>query len=97
MTERFTRPLLFERLDGPGVATLNLYQEPYARARRIMDAGCRFAIRARKGKRYELSVRDAGDEPISLITSGQLGLELHQAAEQLIDHAYGVLFDPLPW
>jgi hypothetical protein len=28
---------------------------------------------------------------------GNLGIELHAAAEFLIDHAYDLLFDPLPW
>ena len=96
MTERFTKPLLFDRLDGPGVATLNLDLGPYRLARKVMDAGYRFTIRARPRKRYELTVRDGDDQAISLVASGQLGLELHQATEQLIDHAHGVLFDPLP-
>ena len=97
MTERFTKPLLFDRLDGDGVATLNLDLGPYRKARKVMDAGYRLAIRARPKKRYELTVRDGDDQAISLVLCGQLGLDLHRAAEQLIDHAHGVLFDPLPW
>ena len=97
MNERYTKPLLLDRLDGPGVVTLNLDLGAYHKAREVMDAGYRFAIRARPKYRFELTVRNADDQPISLATSGDLGLELHAAAETLIDQAFGVLFDPLPW
>jgi hypothetical protein len=66
-------------------------------AEAVIGAGYRFAIRTRPNKRFELTVRNTDDEPISLTTCGELGIELHAAAEFLIDHAYGVLFDPLPW
>ena len=98
MTEpRYLKPLLFDRLDGDGVCTLNLDLGPFRQAREVMDAGYRFAIRARPGKRYELTVRDDDDQAISLVNSSQLGVDLHRAAEQLIGHAHGLLFDPLPW
>ena len=86
-----------ERGAAQGVVTLNLSEKVYRQARKIMDAGHRLAIRARPKKRYELSVRDDGDQAVSLVTCGEMGVELHQAAERLISHAYGVLFDPLPW
>ena len=98
MTEpKYLKPLLFDRLDGDGVCTLNLDLGPFRQAREVMDAGYRFAIRARPGKRYELTVRDGDDRAISLVECGQLGLELHAAAERLVRHAHSVLFDPLPW
>jgi hypothetical protein len=93
----FLRPLLFENLSGEGVATINQPEEHSRKAHRVIGAGYRFAIRARPNRRFELTVRNTDDEPISLTTCGELGIELHAAAEFLIDHAYGVLFDPLPW
>ena len=94
-------PLLFDVIDGEGVVTLNVSQHVYRQARKVMDAGHRLAICPRPKKRYELSVRrehePMADQPISLTTSGNSGTELHQAAERLISHAHGVLFDPLPW
>ena len=90
-----------ERGAAQGVVTLNLNEKVYRQARRVMDTGHRLAIRARPKKRYELSVcrehEPLADQPISLTTSGNSGSELHQAAERLIAHAHGVLFDPLPW
>ena len=94
---RYLKPLLFDRLDGEGVVTLNLDLVPYRQALKVMDAGYRFAIRARPRKRYELTVRDDGDQAVSLVNSSQLGVDLHRVAEQLIGHAHCVLFDPLPW
>ena len=98
MTEpRYLKPLLFDRLDGDGVCTLDLDLGPYRQARKVMDAGYRFAIRAGHGKRCELSVRDGDDKTVSLVTCSELGVELHQAAEQLISHAHKVLFGPRSW
>ena len=101
-----TSPLLFEVIDGAGdpgergaaqgVVTLNVSQRVYRQARKVMDTH-RLAIRARPKKRYELTVRDARDQAISAMASGNSGTELHTAAERLIEHAHGVLFDPLPW
>jgi hypothetical protein len=91
------RPLLFENLTGEGMATIDQSEEYHRKAHRVIGAGYHFAIRARPNKRFELTVRNAEDEPISLATCGELGIELHAAAELLIDHAYRVLFDPLPW
>ena len=42
-------------------------------------------------------MRGGDDQAVSLLTCGELGEELEQAAERLISHAHGVLFDPLPW
>ena len=97
MIKRFTKPLPLDRLEGAGVVTLNLDLGPYRKARKVMDAGYRLAIRARPKKRCELTARDGDDQAISLVLCGQLGLDVHRAAEQMIDHAHGVLFDPLPW
>ena len=93
----FLRPLLFEVIDGEGCVTLDQLEERYRQARKVMDAGYRFAIRARPRKCYELTVRDGDDQAISLVFTGEQGVALHEAAERLISHAHGVLFDPLPW
>ena len=97
-----TSPLLFDVIEGERgaaqtVVTLNVSQHVHRKARRVMDRGHRLAIRARPRKRYELTVRDPSDQALSLMASGNSGAELHTAAERLIEHAHGVLFDPLPW
>jgi hypothetical protein len=93
----FLRPLLFENLTGEGMATIDQSEEYHRKAHRVIGAGYHFAIRTRPNKRFELTVRNADNQAISLTTCGELGIELHAAAELLIDHAYRVLFDPLPW
>jgi hypothetical protein len=97
----YTSPLLFDVIDGQGAATLNVSQALYRQAREVMDRGHRLAIRARPKARFELSVRreyePLADHPITLTTSGNTGIELHDAAERLIAHAHSLLFDPLPW
>ena len=96
-----TSPLLFDVLDGKGVVTLDMPQPVYRKARKVMDKGHRLAIRARPKQRYELSVRRENEpfvgQAITLTMSGNSGVELHDAAERLIEHAHGLLFDPLPW
>ena len=97
-----TSPLLFDVIEGERgaaqtVVTLNVSQRVYRQARKLMDHDHRLAIRARPKKRYELTVRDSRDQAISAMASGNSGSELHTAAERLIQHAHGVLFDPLPW
>jgi hypothetical protein len=97
----YTSPLLFDVIDGQGAATLNVSQKVYLQAHKIMDSGHRLTIRARPKSRFELSVRrehePLADHPITLTTSGNTGIELHDAAERLIAHAHSLLFDPLPW
>ena len=90
MTEpKYLKPLLFDRLDGEGVVTLNLDDDYYGKAQVILDEGYWFGLRALSQYRFELSVRDPFGKPVSQALS--VGWACDVTAEGLIDYAIEAL------
>lgn len=99
MSEHDIKHLQFERLDGPGVVSIEVPAALHRRAREIEALGARFCIARGRGRCcWSLQLRGpCGDRLLACVDSDARGVALSAAIAGLVSYAHAVLFDPPPW